>query len=248
MKKYWFFSGLLMTALLLAACGSSSASPNAQTGSTTQSSDVADPSTQGNNGQFEIPVSLKLALGTLNLDGSENEVSADEAAALLPLWKAVSSLGSSDTVAAEEMNALYDQIQETMTPEQVAAIDQMQLTRESMGEIAQKLGVELFGNGGRFGTFTPEMQATAQAARESGQFQGRNFPVPPEGGFAGGGPGDGSGGGGGFGGNFQGGGNLTPEQQATMTARRAANGNRINSGVPSALLDALIQYLEGKTG
>jgi hypothetical protein len=248
MKKYWFLTGLLASALLLSACGNAGTSPNVQSGSTAQSNSAADPSAQGSNGQLDMPVSLKLALGTLNLDGSDQEVSADEATALLPLWKAVRSLGDSDTVAVEEMNALYDQIHETMTPEQVAAIDQMQLTRESMGEIAQKLGIELFGNGGRFGTFTPEMQATAQAARESGQFPEGNFPVPPEGGFPGGGSGGGPGGGGGFGGNFQGGGNLTPEQQATMTARRAANGNRVNIGVPSALLDALIQYLEGKTG
>jgi len=244
MKKYFYLISLLVVALVAASCGANSTASNPQNGSISQSSGAGDPSTQTSNGQFEMPISMKLALGTLNLDGSENEVNADEAAALLPLWKAVRSLGSSDTVAAEEMNALYDQIQETMTPDQVTAIDQMQLTRDSMTEIAQKFGFELFGNGGRNGTFTPEMQATAQAARESGQFSGGNFPVPPEGGFPGGGPG----GGGGFGGNFQGGGNLTPEQQATMTARRAANGNRFNVGVPTALLDALIQYLEAKTG
>ena len=131
-------------------------------------------------------------MGTFNLDGSSNEVSADEAVALLLLWKAVRSLGSSDTIATEEMNALYDQIQETMTSDQVAAIDETQLTRESMTEISQKLGIELFGNGGRFGTFTPELQATAQAAGESGQFPPGDF-VPPEGGVQGGGPGAGVG-------------------------------------------------------
>ena len=191
MKKYsYLMIGLLVASLILAACGGAAPASKGQTGSTTQSAGATDPSAQANNGQFEIPVSLKLALGTLNLDGSSNEVSAEEAVALLPLWKAVRSLGSSDTVATEEMNALYDQIQETMSSDQVVAIDEMQLTRESMTEISQKLGIELFGNGGRFGTFTPEMQATAQAARQSDQFPQGNF-VPPEGGFQGGGPGGG---------------------------------------------------------
>ena len=246
MKKYWYFTGLLVVAMLLSACGGAAATAGVQSGAAAQSDSTPAPASQPTNGQFEMPISLKLALGTLNLDGTSNEVSPAEATALLPLWKAVRSLGSSDTVAAEEMNALYNQIQETMSTDQIDAIDAMQLTGASMSEIAQKLGIELFGNGGggRLGTFTPEMQATAQAARESGQFQRGDFPVPPQGGFPGGGPG----GGGGFGGEFQGGSNLTPEQQATMTARRATNGNRVNVGVPTALLDALIQYLEGKIG
>jgi hypothetical protein len=239
MKKYWLLIRMLTATLIISACGAASGT-NTQIETAAQSVGVADPSAQTGGGEFNSSTSLKLALGTLKLEGSPDEVSAEEAASLLPLWKAIRSLGSSETVAAEEIEALYDQIQETMSPEQVAAMDQMELTQTSMVDIAEELGIELFANGGRFGDMTPEQQATAQAARESGEF--------PQGGLPGGGLGGGPGAGGGFGGEFQGGGNLTPELQATMTARREANGDRVNIGVPAALLDALIQYLEGKAG
>jgi hypothetical protein len=246
MKKYWLLIGLVLVSQLLSACGEGSAG-TAQINTQAQTGDAAPPGAQSDNADFEMPVSLKLALGTLKLDRSPNEVSAAEAAALLPLWKAVRSLGSSETVAAEEIEALYGQIQETMSADQIAAMDQMDLTQTSMAEIAEELGIELLPAGGRFDNLTPEQQATAQAARESGQFPQGGFPLP-EGGVVGGGPGSGPGGGAGFGGAVQGGGNLTPELQATMTARREANSGRINIGVPTALLDALIQYLESKSG
>lgn len=189
-----------------------------------------------------LPVELQLAFGMLKLDGTENAVNAETAAELLPLWKAVRSLSESDSVAAEEIQALFKQIQETMTPEQVQAIAAMQLTSEDMAQVAQELGLEFLG-GGRFGDLTPEMQATIQAARESGQF--------PQGGFrggqgvpGGGGPGGGPEGGQGFpgGGGFPGG-QLSPEQQATMETRRAAGGGA-RFGVSPAILNAVIEYLE----
>ncbi|MCJ7660528.1 MAG: hypothetical protein MUO67_15375, partial [Anaerolineales bacterium] len=120
------------------------------------------------NSDYEnaLSVPMQLVMGTFMLEDTELTVDSAQAAQLLPLWKAARSLGSSDTAAAEEVGAVYNQIQETMTPEQIAAIAAMQIGREDMFEVVQELGLS-FGGGG--GDFTPEMQATAQAARASGQ-------------------------------------------------------------------------------
>ena len=184
------------------------------------------------NSDYEnaLSVPMQLVMGTFMLEDTELTVDSDQAAQLLPLWKAARSLGSSDTAAAEEVGAVYNQIQETMTPEQIAAIAAMQIGREDMFEVVQELGLS-FGGGG--GDFTPEMQATAQAARASGQ----GFP----GGF-GGRPGGGGGPGGGAGGA-----GLSPEGRETAIAERGGT-RGAGPGVNPAYLEAVILLLEGKTG
>jgi hypothetical protein len=192
------------------------------------------------NADYEdaLSVELQLAIGILELHGTENAIDAQAAAELLPLWKAVRSLSESESAAAEEIQAVFEQIEETMTPEQVQAIAAMQLTREDMTELAQEMGLN-FGAGGRIGEMTPEMQATIEAARESGEFPPGGS---PGGGFVGGGPEGGAFPGGGPGvGGLQGGG-LTTEQQATLQARRASN-TGANLAISPVVHDAVIEYL-----
>ena len=167
---------------------------------------------------------MQLVVGTLMLEETELTVDSDQAVQLLPLWKAARSLGSSDTAASEEVGAVYNQIQEIMTPEQIEAIAAMQLRREDMFEVVQELGLS-FGRGS--GDFSPETQATAQAAHASGQ----GFP----GGF-GGRPGGGAGGAG-----------LSPELRGTAIAERGGT-HGAASGVNPAFIEAIITLLEGKSG
>jgi len=116
------------------------------------------------NADYEnaLPVELQLAVGILALDGTENAIDAQIAAELLPLWKAIRSLSESDSVAAEEIQAVFKQIQETMTPKQVQAIAAMQLTREDMTQLAEEMGLNFGAGAGRFGELSPEMQATIE--------------------------------------------------------------------------------------
>ena len=183
------------------------------------------------NSDYEnaLSVPMQLVLGTLMLEDTELSVDSNQAAQLLPLWKAARSLGSSDTAAAEEVGAVYNQIQATMTPEQIAAIAAMQIRREAMFEVTQKLGLA-FGPGSGGEDLTPEQKA----ARESGQER-------PGGGF-GGGQGAGGGQGGGAGGA-----GLSPEQRATAIAERGGTLGA-GSGVNPAFLEAVISLLEGITG
>jgi hypothetical protein len=239
----------LIIVLALSACGSSAEEPTSTEGNNESSpaeSSSIDASSQsgfrpgiGEDFQDALPISAQLGFGTLLLEDSENAVDPAQASELLPLWKAARSLSESETVAEAELQAVFNQIEDTMTSEQISAIADLQLTGEEMAQLMEDLGLS-FGFGGQgFGNLTPEQQATAQAARESGE----GF---PGGGFPGGSiPGGGNPGGQGPGGQGFGGGNLTPEQQATMEARRAERGN-FGTRFALVFVDPLIELLEAR--
>ena len=236
----------LIIILALSACGGSSEATNNEglssdlTISENESSSK-DESNPGLGAEFEnaLPISSQLGFGTLLLEDTEYGVGPAQAAELLPLWKAARSLSESETVAEAEMDAVFNQIEDAMTSEQIAAIVDLQLTGEEIAQLMEELGIS-FGSGeGRgFDNMTPEQQATAQAARESGEgFPGGGNPGGG-GGFLGGNPG-----GGGF--QQEGGEQLTPEQQATIEARRAERGN-IGARFALIFADPLIELLEGR--
>ena len=236
MKKIFLILTSLLLILILAAC-----SGNKAESESAASSENTNQATS--NGRFELPKEMKLMLGTVKLDETDYAVDADQASQLLPLWKALRSLGESDTAAQAEIDAVISQIEDTMTSEQMKAIEAMNLTMQDFASVAQTLGIDTgFGNGS-FGDANPEMRATAQAMRQSG-----DFPAPPEGAIVvGPGGGFGPGGGQGFGGgqDFRGQ-DLSPEARQTAVAE--FGGNRGASlGMNTALLDAIIEFLQAKT-
>jgi hypothetical protein len=221
-QKIVFFT-LLMT-VALSACGSpaQSVAPTTvpQTGAVTDAvvRSAAD----------EMPQILKLALATFSLEETDHPITAEQAKALLPLWKAVRSLNNSETAAPQEIQGLVSQIEKALTVEQMQAIQNLQLSREDMAAIAEKYGFEL----GGFQNLSPELRATMQAARQSGQ-------APPAGVLIGPIPGGGGPGMGGAPGGF------SPQAQQTAMAQRGSM--RSGVGLNSALLEALIKFLESKT-
>lgn len=229
MKKAILATILTILILILTACGGASNTPQADSNTATDSTANA------------LPVSTQLLIGTFKLEDTDLAVTPEQAKELIPLWQVLQNLSSSDTAAQEEIDALVEQIQETMTPEQMQAIQAMNLTREDMFAILQEQGFG--GQGG--GNFVQG---------ESGSGGGGTMPVPPAGADgrdfvpgSGNGPGGGQGGGPGFGGGQ--GQSLSPEQIATAQARRAENGGgfRLNN-TPAPLIAALIQFLQEKAG
>ena len=217
----------------LVACNGTTSSP------VSENSNGNSNNTAVTDRQFTMPPEMKLMLGTVKLDVTEYAIDAEQASQLLPLWKALRSLGESETTAQAEIDALISQIEDTMTVEQVNAIDTMQLTMQDMGAVAETLGIEMGGFGGRMGDITPEMQATFEAARESGDLPGGGE-FQGGGGFSGGDPGGGQVRGGGFGGA-----EMDPEARATAIAERG--GTRGSGfGINTVLLDGIIQFLESK--
>ena len=239
MKRSSILVGLLIFCLALSACSSAVA-----TGGTTQPANSA----QNAGPDGALSPEMQLAVGTLLLEDSEQPINAETAAELLPLWKAVRSLGSSSTITTQEYQALFDQIKETLTSEQMDAITAMELTREDLMSLSDKLGITMMGGGGGpMGTPSAEMLETLQAARESGQ-----MPEMPAGGIPGGGSGGMPAGGG-----FQGGGGIPgggmgpgmaggmagmPTEEASTDSVRARSG--VTQSIPTELLDAVIDYLQ----
>jgi hypothetical protein len=221
-------SGLILLFGLSACSGSASASPSTQTANAGISLSTETQGLLPTDYDNALPVEMQLIVGTFKLEGTQNAVDAATAKELLPLWQAVQSLGSSDSTSAIEMDALYKQIQETMKPEQIAAIEEMKLTRQDIASVSQEMGLN-FQGGGNSGNFTPEQRATAQANRQSGQAfnGGGNFP--------GGGP---------FGGGGPGGGGGSNSGQRPTPAPGQASQFRSNT----VFLNAIIKLLQSKAG
>jgi hypothetical protein len=244
LKNIHLLASFFIVLFLLTACDTStqddlaqvnspeleeSSSPQAEAGRQENPSQQADVEIQsGERAERTTPNALKFALGTFLLDDTNYAIDADQAAQFLFLWKAARSLSESETTASQEIEAVVTQIGNNFSPEQLKEIDSMEIAFQDIGEIAEILGLE-FGGGGRFADMTPEMQATMEAGRESGEF--------PRGGFGGGVPGGGPGGGQGAG--------LSPEARETAIAARGEF-NRAGIGVPVPFLDALIEFLEAK--
>ena len=223
MKKLSFILSTILI-LILTACGSAA----------NRTTPASNP--QGGAPTGELPATTQLILGTFKLDETENAVTAEQAAELLPLWQTLQVLSESDTAATQETEALVAQIQETMTAEQMQAITDMNLTREDMMSIMQEQGLAMGAGGPASGQNNSQggnSPNNGGAARPGGD----EFPGgPPQGGVPGGGPG-------GFaGGQGQ---NLSADQIATAQAARQAGGGNM---IPAPLINALIEFLEQKVG
>jgi len=87
-------------------------------------------------------INNKLGVGILKLEGTNLQVTTNQAAELLLTWKAVKSLTKDDTVSTQEISALYDQMQEALTEEQVQAIEKMTWTQADMDSLMAKYGID----------------------------------------------------------------------------------------------------------
>jgi hypothetical protein len=217
--------GLLLSGLL-AACGGGAVETavDTPTGAPRLTADYND----------ALPVQSQLAVGTLQLEDTDLAVDETLAADLLPLWQALQSLDSSETTAEVEITAVLNQIQNTMQPEQIGAIADMQLTQESMTVLIED-GTLTLGRGG-FGSNNAADSASSGGFTPPGG-------IPGGGGF-GGGPGGGIPGGGFGGGQEQA--NLSEDDIATRQAARESGGSGGFQNM--ALTGAVIRLLETKTG
>lgn len=228
-KAYLWLLGELAL-LLLAACSPGDADVATEPDATTAprlNTDYED----------ALTVQGQLALGTLQLDETEMAVDETQAAELLPLWQALQSLGNSDTASSVEIDAVINQIQDTMTPDQMQAIADMALTTESFTELADS---GAFGRVAGFGGFFGGSDGDGNS--------GGGFP----GGFARGEPGGGGPGGGVFrqefggfpGGGFAGG-NFDEDALATRQAQFADNDGNFQDRIITGFV---IRLLQTKTG
>ncbi len=156
---------------LTAACSSQTATTTGSTSSAASLSQITD-STQ-------LATTEKLGFGILSLDGTPLSITADQAATLLPLWQAVQSLGADKNAASQEIAAVYTQIQESLTADQLAHIEQLALTQEELTSMLQKYQSQ--------SSLTSSTTKTTTAATTPSQGQnmggGPGGDMPPDGGI-----------------------------------------------------------------
>lgn len=220
---------IVLVAVALVACSSlklsgTSASTSSQTSGQNQQNPAANFANQ--------PVESKLAIGTLKLEGTDKAITAAQAKTLLPLWKAVKSLNNSTTASNDEMTALYKQIEEAMTADQIAAIKSLSLSQTDLQALSQKYGVTMPQPG-------VNPQGTPQARSSSGTTGGNNangggFPGGP-----GGAPPDGGGPGGVVGGQSA----LSNGTTAQRTPQAGQGARRFGGGMNTMFVDPLIKIL-----
>ena len=230
MKKVMILLVVVLAILALSACGGSTepAASGANAGAANEVQTTVLENVRLSDGYADaLLVQTQLALGTLQLEDTDLAIDETLAAELLPLWRAVQSLGNSDTAAEAEVQAVINQIQDTMAPEQIAAITGMQLTEESLSSMIEDGTLALGGFG----------RGSAGEGTDSGGGFIRGGGLPgdgPGGGIPGSGPG-----GGGFA-------NLSEDDIATRQAKFAEGG--FAGFQDRALTGAVVRLLEVKTG
>lgn len=204
---------------------------------------ASETTTQSASSSGDLPLASQLALGILKLEETSYPIDKTQAAELLPLWKALRALSTSDTTAPQEIEALVKQIQNSLSAEQINAITTMNLTNEDIMTYMQAQGPMANQSGA-----TPDSSAQAtrqariQSAVQSGAAGGG-----PGGGGPGGGAGGGPGGGGMPGGGF--GGGVPPDGGAGMPGMASGTPGVIpqnSSGVNVFLINLVIRFLEAK--
>ncbi|MEA3336512.1 MAG: hypothetical protein U9R25_11420 [Chloroflexota bacterium] len=227
MKRTTILSLMLVAMLALAACGAGG--PEESSGETTSAAapapaaNVESDKVRLNEDHADaLPVSLQLALGSVELGDGDLAIDESVAGEILPLWQAYQGLSTSDSAAKAELSAVLNQIQDTMGPEQIEAIVAMALTSEDVTAFTEERG-GAFGRGGFGG---------GEGA---------------EGGLPGGGPG-----GGGLPGGRPGGGDFfgqSPEARQTAIAERFGSGvDPMVAFGERMLINTLIRELQVKTG
>ncbi|MBI5565485.1 MAG: hypothetical protein HY870_11340 [Chloroflexi bacterium] len=159
------FTLLALVALIaLSACSSTPAAPapSATTNQDTYVSANFDTSYEG-----ALSARNQLALGALQLDGTANAITADQARTLLTLWQALRGTTQSGASAQAEVSALLSQIEGALTADQLAAIKALKLTQTSFQQWAAANGLTVATGSGQPGGgqgLSPEARATRQAS------------------------------------------------------------------------------------
>jgi hypothetical protein len=170
-----------------------------------------------------LQVKDKLAVGILKLEDSTLAVTAAQARDLLFMWKGIKSLNTNNNTSPLEIAAIYDQMQETLTPQQVQSIRDMNITDGDIGMLMQKYGIV---------STNPVVGANTKKTSTSsnrGGPGGDPMMGPPPGGDMMGGPMGGAGT------------NSNAKTSSTTKSSSAPNYNLV-------FIDAVIQVLKHKTG
>ena len=140
-KKLTIVLILIVILSALAACGSSDTAETTTAGTSALSANYDE----------ALPTRTQLIVGMLQLEGTDQQVSLEQARDLLPLWQGSRALQRTGSESQEEVTAVLNQIEDALTAEQIETIQQMQLTRQDLQDTAKAFGLAV-GTGEGAGT------------------------------------------------------------------------------------------------
>ena len=211
--KYITLSILMIAGILLTACSSSSTGTHI--GSTS------------NN----LPIETQLAVGTLKLNGTAQDITSEQAKDLVVYWQVYKELSQSQTAAQAEVDGLIAQIQETMTGDQMQAITDMNITQQDVLASMQGVTVASSSSSGS-STINVASGSASGGGMPAGGPPAYGSGVPPDG--AGSMPAD-------MGGAASA---ATTSGASQMQSSQAGISSTVIIAIPSALLEAVIQSLQ----
>jgi hypothetical protein len=113
----------------------------------------------------------QLIVGSFRLEDTPLAITPEQATALLPLWQLLGTLSGTDSSNQMETEAVMLQIQETMTSEQLRAIQDMNLIDADNQALLESLGISAQGSamGGQGTGQGKNMTEAEKAARRATQ-------------------------------------------------------------------------------
>ena len=156
-KKTLFLVSALILIFSLTACSAVQLPWASASTSSTQTTSLSNFASQ--------PVKNKLAVGLLQLEGSDLAFTTSQAKEMLPLWKAVKSLSKDSNTTPGEMAALYAQIEGVLTASQLQAIQKLDLSSSELTALVQKYQGQTVVN-------TSSSKSTTSQTAQSAQAQG----------------------------------------------------------------------------
>jgi hypothetical protein len=133
MKKNILIAAVLLLIGSLAACnGLSFLNSSATSKRTTQAAAKIDPA--------NMSIEAKVGIGILKLEGTDQAIDAAKAKELLPLFRALKALSSNNNTAVDEITALNKQIKNSLTSEQLSAIQNMTFTAADIQTLMASYG------------------------------------------------------------------------------------------------------------
>lgn len=182
---------IIALVLLLAACGTSptqapvavsqpESAPQPPAESAAPTAAPAERPTLDTTYENALAPRLLLSFGTLKLAETATPVTPEQATQMLMLWQALDTMTKSGNSATAEVEALLAQIEQTLTPEQITALNAMKLTQTELQAWAQANGIQMGTGSGSGGQgqgqgMSPEARATRQAANgKTGSAPGEN--------------------------------------------------------------------------
>ncbi len=240
-----------LSGLMLMACGNNAASTSEATLEAAKATNVAEAvsaaqtadvptvpvptetvaSTATLNTDYEnaAPVQMQLIIGILQLEGTDQVITTEQATTLLSLLASLKDIAAGSDREQAQIDAIVSEAVSTLMDEQIQAITAMQITQETAMSLMQELGIELGG---------PQQGAGDPPSGEAGK-PPKGVGNPPAG--DGGQPPQGNGSPPSVDG-------AQPPQGDMAQGTPSTDQEQRNTGfIPTELIDAVIEYVQSKT-